>query len=102
MSKTNEEMLEILRRISERRAAREAANAEVYASPGQLARVSDLMQRFAKLRGKTNVEVLQALLACKSLQALGFDGNAVTIEQAEGAARVLENWIRKVETRKGQ
>lgn len=59
-------------------------------------RVCDLLQRYARLCGRTNTEVAHALLASKTLRKYGYEHSQkghLTEEQGQAAIRVLDFWI---------
>ena len=62
----------------------------------QMTEIIALTMRFARITGKTNKEVADALLATKTMKSLGQTGDGVlTYEQAKAAIAILESWIRR-------
>lgn len=65
-------------------------------SAESLNRVTELVRKFAQMRGRTCLEVIRAVLATRTLARLGCDGGGdLTCEQCDAATSVLEGWIRK-------
>ena len=59
-------------------------------------RVGDLLQRYARLCGRTNTEVAHALLSSKTLRKYGYKHSQkghLTERQGQAAIRVLDHWI---------
>lgn len=66
------------------------------ASDSQLERIYDLIERFAKMRGRTMTEVTLALLNSKTIERLGYTGSGhLTERQADAAIGILEGWIER-------
>ena len=68
--------------------------------------LSDRMQTYARLCGRTNLEVAQALLASKTLAKHGYTHEQrghLTEQQAHAGVLLLDHWIaRKHEQREHQ
>lgn len=66
------------------------------ATDATLERLSDRMQTYARLCGRTNLEVAQALLASKTLAKHGYTHEQrghLTEQQAHAGVLLLDNWI---------
>lgn len=76
------------------------------ATDATLERLSDRMQTYARLCGRTNLEVAQALLASKTLAKHGYTHEQrghLTEQQAHAGVLLLDHWIaRKHEQREHQ
>lgn len=68
------------------------------ASDSQNAQILDLVDDFAKMRGKDSAAVLSAVFSAKSCIAAGIEaGREFTAAQADLVMELLESWIAKAE-----
>ena len=66
------------------------------ATDATLERLSDLMQQYASMCNRTNLEVAQALLASKTLKMHGYrheQKGHLTEQQAKAGVLLLDYWI---------
>lgn len=64
------------------------------ASAESLDRAIDLAYVFARMRGRTCLEVVKAVLATRTLARLGYKGGGhLTQHQCDAAIAILEIWI---------
>ena len=64
------------------------------ASAESLNRAIDLAYEFARMRGRTCLEVIRAVLATRTLARLGYRGDGhLTQDQCDAAIEILGIWI---------
>ena len=69
------------------------------ASIASLERLSGLIRQFADMRGKTCLEVTEALLATRTLANHGYKGGGrLSQVQCQAAIAILEVWIGRCST----
>jgi hypothetical protein len=70
--------------------------AEDEASDEQIVRIANLAADFARMRDRSVTETMAALLSCRTLATLGYDGSGhLTKKQARAAEQILTGWIRR-------
>lgn len=66
------------------------------ASDYSLEHAQSLVVEYARMRGRTCLEVTKAVLSTRTLQELGYAGDGhLTQRQCDAFVRILESWIRR-------
>lgn len=58
-------------------------------------KLTDAMQKYADMCGRSVTDVSDALVSSKTMKRVGYDGNDVTEDQARIATMLVESWIDK-------